>query len=81
MDEVRILPEQIDPNILLSFVRDSSAGAISTFLGTTRDNFEGFICSSLNLIFLDKQVISLEYEAYPEMAVLEMRKICQKVRA
>jgi molybdopterin synthase catalytic subunit len=45
-----------------------SAGAVSSFLGTTRDNFEG------------KVVTHLEYEAYPDMALKCMLEICDKVR-
>jgi molybdopterin synthase catalytic subunit len=44
-----------------------SAGAVSTFLGTTRDNFEG------------KTVVTLEYEAYAEMAMSCMKQIIEKV--
>ena len=44
------------------------AGATSIFVGTTRDNFHG------------KRVLSLEYEAYEEMAVAEMKKLCVKAR-
>jgi molybdopterin synthase catalytic subunit len=43
------------------------AGAVSTFMGTTRDNFE------------DKEVTYLEYEAYPEMALESMLSICNEV--
>ncbi|KAG3261882.1 MOCS2-like, partial [Ictidomys tridecemlineatus] len=43
-------------------------GAISLFVGTTRNNFEG------------KKVISLEYEAYLPMAENEIRKICSDIR-
>ncbi|XP_057576597.1 molybdopterin synthase catalytic subunit-like [Hippopotamus amphibius kiboko] len=43
-------------------------GAISLFVGTTRNNFEG------------NKVISLEYEAYLPMAVNEVRKICSDIR-
>jgi len=50
-------------------VATSSAGGISTFVGATRDTFEG------------KAVLRLEYEAYEEMASKEMRKLCDKVRA
>jgi molybdopterin synthase catalytic subunit len=31
------------------------------------------------MIHIDKKVLSLDYEAYPEMAILEMEKICEKV--
>jgi len=44
-----------------SFVSDPAAGAISTFTGVTRNNFEG------------KEVLRLEYEAYKPMALKLMR--------
>src|SRR5688500_4395534 len=44
------------------------AGAISTFSGTTRNNFNG------------KKVLKLEYEAYVPMAIKEMYKICKEIR-
>jgi molybdopterin synthase catalytic subunit len=28
---------------------------------------------------IDKEVLSLEYEAYPEMALSEMQNVCNKV--
>ncbi len=40
---------------------------MSSFYGTTRDNFEG------------KEVTHLEYEAYPEMALQSMLEICNTV--
>lgn len=43
-------------------------GAVSTFVGTTRDTFEG------------KKVVRLEYEAYEEMAIEELKRMCTKVR-
>jgi len=46
-------------------VTHESCGAISTFLGTTRDNFE------------DKKVVRLEYEAYVPMAEAKMREIAE----
>ena len=50
------------------FVKSSTAGAITSFVGTTRDNFEG------------KKVTELEYEAYPDMALEEMKKIALDIR-
>jgi molybdopterin synthase catalytic subunit len=38
-------------------------GAVVTFVGTVRDNHTG------------RKVVALEYEAYPEMAEAEMRRI------
>ena len=49
-------------------VVDASCGAISTFVGTTRDHFDG------------KKVVCLEYEAYVPMAVKKLRSLCDEVR-
>lgn len=48
----------------VSFVTDPSCGAISTFSGITRNNFQG------------KTVTKLSYEGYVPMAEKELRKIC-----
>ena len=50
------------------FVNDPSCGAISSFVGITRDNFDG------------KKVTRLSYEAYKPMAEKELRKICNMAR-
>ncbi|KAJ2156338.1 Molybdopterin synthase catalytic subunit [Coemansia sp. RSA 552] len=50
-------------------VRSDSAGAISTFEGTTRNTFSG------------KRVLRLEYEAYESMASKEWYKIVQEARS
>lgn len=52
----------------VNFVVCSSTGAVSTFIGTTRDVFEG------------KRVVYLEYEAYESMAISELKKISAKIR-
>lgn len=46
------------------FVSDPACGAISTFVGITRDNFGG------------KTVTMLSYEGYVPMAEKELRKLC-----
>jgi molybdopterin synthase catalytic subunit len=51
----------LDP--LLRAVRDPAAGAVVTFVGTTRNENAG------------RRVIRLEYEAYAAMAVSEMRAL------
>lgn len=55
--------KSIDVGKVITAVSDPGAGAIATFIGTTRDNNDG------------RDVTTLEYEAYPEMAVAEMRRI------
>ena len=51
------------------FVNDPGCGAVSTFVGTTRDNFGG------------KNVIKLSYEGYVPMAEKELRKLCDDATA
>jgi len=58
-----IVAEPIELSRLLAAVGRADAGAIATFLGTTRDHNSG------------RRVIRLEYEAYPPMALREMRRI------
>jgi molybdopterin synthase catalytic subunit len=58
-----IAEQQIELARLISAVSRADAGAIATFIGTTRDHNAG------------REVIRLEYEAYPEMARREMRRI------
>jgi molybdopterin synthase catalytic subunit len=59
----RVVREPIHLQELVSYVTDPSAGAIATFIGTTRNNNEG------------RKVIALDYEAYPEMAEKELARI------
>ena len=67
-DFVSLEEEKLD---LLAPVRDvqrNDAGAVATFVGTTRDTFQG------------KVVTRLEYEAYEPMAVKELRRLCGVAR-
>jgi len=63
-----ISDRSIDPATVVAAVNVPAAGAIATFLGITRDHNVG------------RHVTRLEYEAYPEMAVVEMRKIGDEAR-
>ena len=58
----------IDPRELEAAVTHSGAGAICTFSGIVRDNSRG------------QSVTHLDYEAYAEMAVAQMRKIGQEIK-
>lgn len=58
----------LDVGRLCSMVKSPFAGAVVTFSGTTRNNFEG------------KTVVRLEYEAYASMAEKEMFTIAAQVR-
>ena len=65
MIEITNLP--LDPERVTSQVRKDTNGAVVTFLGTTRNNFEG------------KRVITLEYEAFEEMALKKLEEIRQEL--
>ncbi len=65
---VELTTNPLDVGRLCSLVSKDSTGAVSLFVGTTRDNFEG------------KKVLRLEYEAYDAMAKKVMERLCQEVR-
>lgn len=48
------------------FVADPGCGAVATFVGTTRDNFQG------------RRVTMLSYEGYVPMAERELLKLCDE---
>ncbi len=60
---IELTPQPLDPEKFTSAVRRSANGAVVTFLGATRDNFEG------------KRVLTLEYEAFDEMAVKKLEEV------
>lgn len=64
----QIVSQPIDVVGVTAAVADPGTGATVTFIGTTRDYNE------------DRRVIRLEYEAYPEMALAEMRKIGEEAK-
>ena len=59
----RVTDKIINLAELVEFVTDPGAGAIATFVGTTRNNNEG------------RKVIALDYDGYPEMAEKELARI------
>ena len=64
----RVTNEAIDLSELVRYVTDPEAGAIVPFIGTTRNNNEG------------RNVIALDYEAYPEMAEKELARIGEEAK-
>ncbi len=62
-----ITPDEIDVNRVVEAVRRDEDGCVVTFVGVVRNQNRG------------KQVLYLEYEAYPEMALAKMRQIGQEV--
>ncbi|XP_059550992.1 molybdopterin synthase catalytic subunit isoform X1 [Myotis daubentonii] len=67
-DIIRFTAEKLSVEEVSQLVTSPLCGAVSLFVGTTRNHFEG------------KKVISLEYEAYIPMAENEVRRICGDVR-
>lgn len=66
---IKLTPHPLDPDKFTSAVRRGANGAVVTFLGTTRDNFDG------------KRVLTLEYEAFDEMAVKKLEEVRQELLA
>ena len=66
---IEITNQPLDPEKVTSKVRRDTNGGVVTFLGTTRDNFQG------------KQVLTLEYEAFEEMALKKMEEIRGEIQA
>jgi molybdopterin synthase catalytic subunit len=58
-----VTSEPLSVDDLVAAVLTDADGAVVTFVGTVRDNHNG------------RAVFTLEYEAYPEMAETEMRRI------
>lgn len=67
-DVIKMTTEKLSVDEVSQLVISPVCGAVSLFMGTTRNNYEG------------KKVVSLEYEAYVPMAEAEVRKICVAVR-
>jgi len=65
---VRVTEKALNLQELIAFVGDPEAGAVATFIGTARNHNEG------------RKVISLEYEAYPEMAEKELAQLEQEAQ-
>jgi molybdopterin synthase catalytic subunit len=59
----RVTHQPLNLQELVDHVTDPGAGAIATFIGTTRNNNEG------------RKVMALDYDAYPEMAEKELKRI------
>ena len=65
---IEITEQPLDPEKVTSQVRQETNGAVVTFLGTTRNNFQG------------KRVLTLEYEAFEEMALKKMGEIRKEIQ-
>ena len=62
--KVEIVGTPLDVNECVQIVSDDCAGAISSFVGVTRNNFNG------------KVVSKLEYECYTSMSLKRLNELC-----
>ncbi len=65
--DFEITPDPIDVNSVVESIRHDEDGGVVTFVGVVRNQNRG------------KRVLYLEYEAYPEMAIGEMRAIGEEI--
>ncbi|XP_018576787.1 molybdopterin synthase catalytic subunit [Anoplophora glabripennis] len=68
MDHLKFTNEKISVEEVTGLVISPSCGAVSVFMGTTRDHFG------------DKPVVKLEYEAYEPMGMKALKQICCDIR-
>jgi molybdopterin synthase catalytic subunit len=64
----RVTDKTLNLQELIDFVVDAEAGAIATFVGTTRNHNDG------------RRVIALDYESYPEMAEKELVRLGEEAK-
>ena len=65
---IHITHDVLDVGAVTEIVRHPGAGAIATFVGTTRDHTG------------DRRVLRLEYEAYRPMADEQLRRVADEMR-
>ena len=68
-DRFQVTQEPLDPQRLIDLVRRDESGALALFYGVVRNHNRG------------RQVLYLEYDAYPSMAVKKMRQVAEEVRS
>jgi len=66
---VQITDLPIDSEAVINLVRTDDSGAINVFIGTVRNSTQ------------NREVMKLEFEAYESMALKELRKIVDQVKA
>ena len=66
---VQITDLPIDPEAVINLVKTDNSGAINVFIGTVRNSTQ------------NREVVKLEFEAYESMAIKELQKIANQVKA
>lgn len=68
MNHILITSDPLDASLAQRLATSPCCGAVSLFIGVTRDHFQG------------KGVVSLEYEAYQPMAEKELEALAAEIR-
>jgi molybdopterin synthase catalytic subunit len=68
-DHIKITADKLIPEQIIDLVRTDDSGAVNVFIGTVRNATK------------DKSVERLEFESYEPMAVKEIQKIIDQIRA
>ena len=71
LDRIEIRAELLDATAAIAFVTDGAAGGIAVFLGTTRSERSPD----------GRDLVALDYEAYEEMALKQMRDLAAAARS
>jgi molybdopterin synthase catalytic subunit len=71
VDRIEIHADPLDATAAIDFVTDGSAGGIAVFLGTTRSERSPD----------GRDLVALDYEAYEEMALKQMRDLAAAARS
>lgn len=71
LDRIEIRAEPLDATAAVAFVTDGAAGGIAVFLGTTRSERSPD----------GRDLVALDYEAYEEMALKQMRDLAAAARS
>ncbi len=69
-DWITLTPDALSVAAAVAFVTDPAAGGIDVFLGTTRAE------TSVD----GRQLLALDYDAYPEMAVAQLQRLVTTAR-
>jgi len=67
-DYVEITEREIRVDEIVTRLARPEIGAVATFVGIVRESEDG------------KPISHLEYEAYPKMAIAELKRICTEIR-
>lgn len=66
---IQITDLPIEPEVVLNLVKTADSGAVNVFIGTVRSSTQ------------NREVVKLAFEAYESMALKELQKIADQVKA